>query len=102
MMEFEGKESIKQQVQQNSLLMQQVQMMQQAIMSFDAAYPQFGLAVAAGLAQPQAISAQAAQGGGARAKRHDGTPEERAAKADTDSTKTAKARTKAAKQAQVG
>lgn len=100
MMEFEGKESIKQQVQQNSLLMQQVQAMQQAIMSFDAAYPQFGLAVAAGLAQPQATAAQAAQGGGA--KKQDGTPEERAAKADTDSTKTAKARTKAAKQAQVG
>ena len=99
MMEFEGKESIRQQVQQNSILLQQMQAMQQAIMSFDAAYPQLGLAVAAGLTQPQASVAQSAQGS---VKKEDGTPEERAAKTESDDTKTSKARTKAARQATVG
>ena len=84
-MEFEGKDAIKQQIQQNSLLMQQVQRMQQTIMQVDQMLPQLGIAVQAGLADP----AEAAQ-------------RQAAAKNDTDSTKAAKARTKAAQQAKVG
>lgn len=96
-MEFEGKESIKQQIQENSLLMQQVQRMQQVIMQADAMLPQLQLAAQAGLSEPQAQPQQAVS----RSK-EEGTAEERAAKNDTDSTIAAKARIKAAKQAQVG
>ena len=98
-MEFEGKESIKQQIQENSLLMQQVQRMQQVIMQADAMLPQLQLAAQAGLSEPQAQ--QQPQAVASRSK-EEGTAEERAAKNDTDSTLAAKARTKAAKQAQVG
>lgn len=99
-MEFEGKDAIKQQIQQNSLLMQQVQRMQQTIMQADEMLPQLGLAVQAGLADPaEAMQRQAAAPSG---KKESGTPEERAAKTDTDSTLAAKARTKAAQQAKVG
>ena len=98
MMEFEGKESIKQQVQNNSVMMQQMQMMMQAIAQFDAMFPQLGLAAAAGLAQPN-MAAGAAPAQGARASTESGTAEERAAKSDTDTTSTVKARTKAARQA---
>ena len=99
-MEFEGKDAIKQQIQQNSLLMQQVQRMQQTIMQVDQMLPQLGIAVQAGLADPaEAAQRQAAVSSGGK---ESGTPEERAAKNDTDSTKVAKARTKAAQQAKVG
>ena len=99
-MEFEGKDAIKQQIQQNSLLMQQVQRMQQTIMQVDQMLPQLGIAVQAGLADPaEAAQRQAAVSSGGK---ESGTPEERAAKNDTDSTKAAKARTKAAQQAKVG
>lgn len=98
-MEFEGKDAIKQQIQQNSLMLQQFQRMQQVIMQADAALPQLGLAVQAGLAQPDmAAQGQPESSGG----KESGTPEERAAKNDSDSTLAAKARTNAAKQAQVG
>lgn len=98
-MEFEGKDAIKQQIQQNSLMMQQFQRMQQVIMQADAALPQLGLAAQAGLVQPDMTAqGQPASSGG----KESGTPEERAAKNDTDSAIAAKARTKAAKQAQVG
>ena len=99
-MEFEGKDAIKQQIQQNSLLMQQVQRMQQTIMQADEMLPQLGLAVQAGLADPaEAMQRHAAAPSG---KKESGTPEERAAKTDTDSALAAKARTKAAQQAKVG
>lgn len=98
-MEFEGKDAIKQQIQQNSILMQQVQRMQQIIMQVDEMLPQLGIAVQAGLAESTAAMQQAVAPSGGK---ENGTPEERAAKNDTDSTLAAKARTKAAKQAQVG
>lgn len=97
-MEFEGKESIKQQIQENSLLMQQVQRMQQVIMQADTMLPQLQLAAQAGLSEPQAQQPQLV----ASKSKEEGTAEERAAKNDTDSTIAAKARIKAAKQAQVG
>lgn len=98
MMEFEGKETIKQQVQQNSIMMQQMNAMAQAIMQYDAMFPQLGIAAAAGLAQQNVAegAATAPEGG---AKKEPGTAEERAAKSDTDTTSTVKARTKAARQA---
>lgn len=95
-MEFEGKEKIKQQIQQNSVFMQQFQAMQQAIMSAETQYPGLGIAAMAGLApMPAPDSGRAMQA-------EEGTPEERAAKTETDSTRTAKARVSAAKQARIG
>lgn len=97
MMEFEGKESIKQQVQQNSVLLQQVNAMAQVIMQADAAFPELQLAAKAGLAQQNVQPASSGSTG--TAAKESGTAEERAAKKDTDTTKTAKARTQAARQA---
>ena len=97
MMEFEGKDKIKQQIKDNSLLMQQVQAMMQVIMQADAMFPDLQLAAKAGLAEPQQM-APAPQGGGEQPQ---GTAEERAARKETDTTLTAKARMKAAQQASV-
>lgn len=104
MMDFEGIDQIKEKVQNNSVLMQQFQRMVETIQMFDASYPQFGLAQTAGVpglgmgmnGAPQMGGAQPmpmAGGGG------EGTPEERASRAETDSTLVAKARRKAASQA---
>ena len=91
-MEFEGKDSIKQQIQQNSLLMQQFQRMQQVIMQAEMVLP--GIAAQAGLAP----APMPEESGG---KKEPGTAEERAAKTDTDTTRTTKARLAASKQAAV-
>lgn len=93
-MEFEGKDSIRQQIQQNSLLMQQFQMMQQGIMMAEATYPGLGIAQMAGLAPAPMPDSS----GG---KKEPGTAEERAARTDTDTTRTTKARLAASKQAAV-
>lgn len=95
-MEFEGKEKIKQQIQQNSIFMQQFQAMQQAIMAAEARYPGLGIAAMAGLAPAPTPDS------GGKLPAGEGTPEERAAKTETDSTRTAKARVNAARQANVG
>lgn len=97
MMEFEGKDKIKQQIKDNSALMQQVQAMMQVISEADMMFPELQLAARAGLAQPQ-MGAPAPQGGGEQPK---GTAEERAARKDSDTTLTVKARMNAAKMAQV-
>ena len=97
MMEFEGKDKIKQQIKDNSALMQQVQAMMQVISEADMMFPELQLAARAGLAEPQ-MGAPAPQGGGEQPK---GTAEERAARKDSDTTLTAKARMNAAKMAQV-
>ena len=97
MMEFEGKDKVKQQIQDNSMLMQQFQAMMQVIMQTDAIMPELQLAARAGLAEPQPM-APVPQGGGERPQ---GTAEERVARKDTDTTLTAKARMKAAQQASV-
>ena len=98
MMEFEGKEKIKQQIQDNSMLMQQMQAMMQVIMQADMMMPELQLAARAGLAEPQPMQAPQPQRGGEQPK---GTAEERVARKDTDTTLTAKARMKAAQQASV-
>ena len=97
MMEFEGKDKVKQQIRENSMMMQQMQAMMQVIAQTDAMFPELQLAARAGLAEPQ-MGAPAPQGGGEKMQ---GTAEERAARKETDTALTAKARMKAAKQAQV-
>ena len=94
-MEFEGKEKVKQQIQQQSMFMQQFNRMQQAIMQADAAFPQLGLAVQAGLAEapmfpqqtqaPQGIPEGSGEG-------NNGLPK-------TDNTMATKMRTRAAEAA---
>lgn len=96
-MEFEGIDKIKEEVKNKSLMMQQFQMMQAAIMQVDAAFPQLGIAAMAGLSQPQPTAATQQ-----RASSEEGTAEERAARTETDSTRTAKARVAASKQANAG
>lgn len=99
MMEFEGKESIKQQIMQNSMVMQQMQQMQQALMTAEQFLP--GIMAQAGLADPM----QMGMGMGAPAPgpgpSSQFTAEERAAKKDGDSTLAAKARLKAANAASI-
>jgi hypothetical protein len=96
MMEFEGKDQVKENVQNNSMMMQQMQAMQQVIMQLDMMFPQMGLAASVGLAEP---AMQPLPVGGAPAEQ--GTPEERAARTETDTALTAKARQRAASQASV-
>lgn len=93
-LEFEGKDDIRQKIQDNSIMLQQFQRMQQVIMQADQELP--GLAAQAGLVDPMA--AQTPQ---QSANKKEGTPEERAARTDTDTTRTAKARVKAAKAGEV-
>lgn len=98
MMEFEGKEQVRENIQNNSQMMQQLQQMAQAITAVDSMYPQLGLAQMAGLASEQP---QAQQSAPARSGDESGTAEERAARKETDTTKTANARQRAAKQASI-
>lgn len=94
-MEFEGRDAIKQQVQRNSLMMQQLQRMQAVIMQADALVPQLQLAVQAGLAEPQPMQTAPMNRG------ESSTPEERVAQNKGESATTAKARERAASQASV-
>lgn len=96
MMEFEGKDQVKENVQNNSALMQQFQQMQMIIMQLDQMLPGYGIAAQAGLAEP---AMQPLPTGGAPTEQ--GTPEERAARTETDTALTAKARQRAASQASV-
>ena len=95
MMEFEGKEKVKQQIQQQSMFMQQFNRMQQTIMQADATFPQLGLAVQAGLAEapmfPQ--QTQAPQG------TSEGSGEGNNGLPKTDNTMATKMRTRAAEAA---
>lgn len=95
MMEFEGKEKVKQQIQQQSMFMQQFNRMQQAIMQADATFPQLGLAVQAGLTEapmfPQ--QTQAPQG------TQEGSGEGNNGLPKTDNTMATKMRTRAAEAA---
>lgn len=97
MMDFEGKDEIKKKIQDNSMLMMQIQRMAGAIQAFDMSYPQFGLAQAAGL-QPAEMMQGQTQTTGPENKgvNMQGTPEERAAKTEGESTRVANARKKVA------
>lgn len=98
-MEFEGVDKIKEEIKNNSLMLQQFQMMQQLIIQADTLVPQLQLAARAGLAQPQTMGQTTQR---TLSRGGEDTAEERAAKTETDSTRTAKARVSASKQAKVG
>ena len=102
MMDFEGKDEIKKKVQDNSILMQQVQQMIGAIQAFDATYPEFGLAQAAGMQSAAMAQTSQPQGGAPQGSTKSGTPEERAAQNEGESMTTAKARRRVANQTSVG
>ena len=90
MMEFEGKEKIKQQIQQNDTFMQQFQQMQQLIIQLS---PE--AAVQMGLIDPnQIMMAQNANNGVTRAS-EEGSAEDRAAKKTTNTDRLDRAREKA-------
>jgi len=101
MMQFEGIEEVKQNVMQNSDFLQQFQQMQALILEADAYLP--GLAMQAGLVNPQQVQmeAEAQQEQGLLGK-NGMTANERAARVNTDTTLMAKARNKAASQASIG
>ena len=87
MMEFEGKEKIKQQIQQNDTFMQQFQQMQQLIIQLS---PE--AAVQMGLVDPnQGMMAQNANNGATGAS-EEGTAEDRAAKKTTNTDRLDRAR----------
>lgn len=100
MMDFEGKDEIKKKVQDNSILIGRVQQMIGAIQAFDSAYPQFGLAQVAGLQSEMQtqMPQQNKQSRGNGDVNTEGTPEERAAKTEGESTRVANARKKVAEQ----
>lgn len=90
MMEFEGKEKIKQQIQQNDTFMQQFQQMQQLIIQLS---PE--AAVQMGLIDPnQIMMAQKANNGDTMAS-EEGSAEDRAAKKTTNTDRLDRAREKA-------
>lgn len=90
MMEFEGKEKIKQQIQQNDTFMQQFQQMQQLIIQLS---PE--AAVQMGLIDPnQIMMAQNANNGATRVS-EEGSAEDRAAKKTTNTDRLDRAREKA-------
>lgn len=90
MMEFEGKEKIKQQIQQNDTFMQQFQQMQQLIIQLSPeAAVQMGL-----VDQNQVMMAQSANNG-APVVSEEGTAEDRAAKKTTNTDRLDRAREKA-------
>ena len=95
-MEFEGVEKIREEVKNKSIMLQQFNAMQGLIMQLDAANPGMGLAASVGLQTQQAPAQQQT-----RKRTESATAEERAAKTETDDTRTTKARVKAAKQAAV-
>lgn len=95
-LEFEGKDVIKKQLQENSLMLQQFQRMQMAIMQAEQYLP--GIAAQAGLAQPEMMQQTPRQNSEGSTK---GSSEEKAARTETDTTGTAKARLKAAKAGEV-
>lgn len=96
MMEFEGKDQVKENVQNNSAMMQRFQQMTMLIMQLDQTFPQLGLAAQVGLAAPRPEPMPTPV-----AENPEGTAEERAANRETDTALTAKARRKAASQASI-
>lgn len=87
MMEFEGKEKIKQQIQQNDTFMQQFQQMQQLIIQLS---PE--AAVQMGLVDPNQVMMAQNANNGATGVSEEGTAEDRAAKKTTNSDRLERAR----------
>lgn len=97
MMDFEGKDKVVQQIQQNSIIMQQLQAAMQLIQNQAMMDPAFGMiAMQQGLVDPEQMMAmaqpqQAQEQGPSR-----GTPEERASRVTTDSSYADKIRRRSA------
>ena len=112
MMDFEGKDKVKQQIQENAVMLQQFQAAMQMIQQLSMMNPQIAaMAMQAGLLDPEAMAAmqqqamaeQQAQSQPQGRPSGEGTPEERAARATTaggDNSQAAKARVRAANAAQ--
>lgn len=90
MMEFEGKEKIKQQIQQNDTFMQQFQQMQQLIIQLS---PE--AAVQMGLVDPNQVMMAQNANNGAPGVSEEGSAEDRAAKKTTNTDRLDRAREKA-------
>lgn len=90
MMEFEGKEKIKQQIQQNDTFMQQFQQMQQLIIQLS---PE--AAVQIGLVDPNQLMMAQNANNGATGVSEEGSAEDRAAKKTTNTDRLDRAREKA-------
>lgn len=90
MMEFEGKEKIKQQIQQNDTFMQQFQQMQQLIIQLS---PE--AAVQMGLVDPNQVMMAQNANNGAPGASEEGSAEDRAAKKTTNTDRLDRAREKA-------
>jgi hypothetical protein len=90
MMEFEGKEKIKQQIQQNDTFMQQFQQMQQLIIQLS---PEAAMQM--GLVDPNQVMVAQNANNGVLGVSEDGTADERAAKKTTNTDRLEKARDKA-------
>ena len=90
MMEFEGKEKIKQQIQQNDTFMQQFQQMQQLIIQLS---PE--AAVQMGLLDPNQLMMAQRANNGATVVSEEGSAEDRAAKKTTNTDRLDRAREKA-------
>lgn len=96
MMEFEGKEKIKQQIQQNDTFMQQFQQMQQLIIQLS---PE--AAVQMGLVDPNQLMMAQNANNGALGVSEEGTAEDRAAKKTTNTDRLDRARETARKSSEV-
>ena len=90
MMEFEGKEKVKQQIQQNDTFMQQFQQMQQLIIQLS---PE--AAVQMGLVDPNQVMMAQSANNGATGVSEEGSAEDRAAKKTTNTDRLDRAREKA-------
>lgn len=96
MMEFEGKEKIKQQIQQNDTFMQQFQQMQQLIIQLS---PE--AAVQMGLVDPNQVMMAQNANNGVLGVSEEGTAEDRAAKKTTNTDRLDRARETARKASEV-
>ena len=97
MMDFEGKDKIKSQIQENAVMLQQFQAAMQIIQQVAAVDPVVGqMAMQAGLMSPEQMAPQMSPPQPQQPQQ--GTPEERAARATTggDNSQAAKARVRAA------
>ena len=99
-MDFEGKDKIRQQVEQNSTFLQQFQAAMGLIQQIAAVDPMVAqMAAQQGLIDPQQAAMMAQQMGEPQGQPQPGTPEERAARtsvAGGDNSQAAKARVRAA------
>ena len=96
MMDFEGKDKVVQQIQQNSLFMQQFQAAMQMIQQQAMVDPAFGMmAMQQGLVDPDQMAA-AMQQAPAPGQPQEGTPEQRASRVATDGSYADKIRRRSA------